>query len=189
MPKIVPTGIEIGGTIYSLSSVALTTQAVAAQDDEQSNQLRKAQGAHKIRRMRSIVKDWKQIDQATQRHLRQVTNIVEQQISGIPDFDSGYFKVETGFKVYTLDHGLGSVPTRYCIFFTTESKAPSDSDLLFVVAPTFDYYDPDGAGEYYSSGFQLFHQADGAKSFIQTGEHYLYTQTYTSGNIRVLLWR
>lgn len=187
MLKISPRGLETDVAVYPISGTIKASQLVLTQDDPTRKSV-KSEGDHRIRRIKKMALDWRPKEREAQKFLYQVVDISEKSLSGVPDYDSGYFDVGIGYKVYPLDHGLGAVPTRFALFFTVETRAPTGSDLVFVVAPTWDYNAPSG-GANEVSGFQLMHQIDGSRSIVQTGNDYLWGHIYTTGSLRVLLWR
>ena len=106
-----------------------------------------------------------------------------------PDYDSGYFKIEstgdTTINTYYLDHEIGSVPRRQIIYCAADR--PTDELGYVRVIPPYDIYSSISAAGH-NLGLTLQHRLDGDRSKIITRRGPIFFNS-TEAWIRVLLWR
>lgn len=180
MVRVVKTGVDIDGTVHAFgASQAMVTTGLVTKRGPSNI----AEGAHKIRRIEKLEREWKPESASGKRFIERVTSEVEKTLSGLPDHDTGYFKIENGAKSYPIKHGLSSVPSRTKIFFSNDTEI-TDSTFLYDVSPGLDY---NSIGS--ESGVQLLHAVSGNESYIISGFTTIYNQSFDSGLLRVLFWR
>ena len=143
-----------------------------------------------------VSREWKPKEQDVQRFRDSVISAIEEQ-----PWDSGWFHVEQDAE-YKFTHALGMYPRRSsCYFSVKQSPEAGVDDIVAVPATVTKWYQNDGASDWpVQSGFWL--KLTGINTFAivtpeqQTGEPgplietaYLFMNYYTSGYLRVFLWR
>jgi len=182
MVRIVKTGVDVETEIIpfkTLQKIQITG------DPSKRDQKNLSDGAHKVKRIRKLRRDWKPESAAGSQFVEQVTEQLDSIRSGIPDYDSGYFKISSGKNSYPLEHNFGSLPTRSQLYYTNESDV-KESAAVYELSSGLDYR---YTGAQFVSGILLLHNVRGNTSYIITGADFVFAHTNTSGILRVMLWR
>lgn len=155
--------------------------------EEQNPRLRKT-GDHKIERFKKLISEWIPDDKGAIKFRDQVLEELERLVNDEPDFDTGYFKVEAGYNYYTMEHGLGRIPTRSIIYIGTQDTDEPSGNLsgVYEQGSHFDTIWNGASNE--SRGTYLIHSMDGSETRLLTGGDYVASDV-TSAYVRVLFWR
>jgi hypothetical protein len=87
------------------------------------------EGPHMIRALKQATPEISRANNQFYRLFTEVFRLIGKLLNDLPDYDSGYFKIEAGQNTYHLDHEFGSVPKRATIYFKSDQP---DNDLDYV---------------------------------------------------------
>lgn len=149
------------------------------------------QGDVVFEELTTVTSDWVPDDPAAIRFRDDVLKTLKKLVNGTPDYDTGWFYVESGWNWYDINHELGAVPKRTLIYISEVEEPKAGKDAIWEVTADPNIYNPDTVG-LFTYGLRLSHAAAGDKSFVLTlGNSIMgWGETdFDTGYLRVLVWR
>lgn len=142
-------------------------------------------GWHEVKAFKSYSSEWVDANIAAIQFRDTVFGALKGIIDDLPDYDTGYMKIEPGDKEYTIEHGLGGIPKRVIAFFSEVQDPVENKDAIYLHPLGIEFYDSGGSEKI--AGLRLIFTNKNT-AVIHTGTdsllHYL-----DAGFVRLLFWR
>lgn len=92
------------------------------------------EGDHKAGFIRKLDREWKPVNESERRFKEKILDEVEKNISGVPEFDTGYMYVKIG-ESYTLNHNLKQIPSRISLFYSDSDEPKFNNSNIYEIIP------------------------------------------------------